>query len=385
MPDNKTSGSTIRQGDEIVRRRLSGPQASFPFNRKQLYLAARYEMQRSPLVYGMISQLASITISTGPSLLNPPDDEWETFIEEEIKLIDLLYQSRISKAVDGEIFWLLLDGNPLKVMLIETDQVDDPTADMITNHNGVVVDAFGEPIKYRMRKNHPESIRPSYDIIEVPASSMLMYAHIMRASQVRGVTELAPALPLIALLTRLNEASISTAESLATFTGVLETDLPPGAEQIIAQPFEALELPRNALISLPAGWRLNAPQLTQRQFEFTELRKDIIREIGRALNLPFNIAAGDSSNYNFSSARLDHLALRRIVRRERKKIEQKLLNPLLEAYTSIKNLPLQKPIEWIWPSDDLIDPVNEMEAIAKGIELGLVDPETQQLKIKENL
>ena len=39
---------------------------------------------------------------------------------------------------------------------------------------------------------------------------------------------------------------------------------------------------------------------------YAEFKKEILNEIARCLNMPFNIAAGNSSGYNYASGRLDH-------------------------------------------------------------------------------
>ena len=39
---------------------------------------------------------------------------------------------------------------------------------------------------------------------------------------------------------------------------------------------------------------------------YAEFKKELLNEIARCLNMPFNVAAGNSSGYNYASGRLDH-------------------------------------------------------------------------------
>ena len=39
---------------------------------------------------------------------------------------------------------------------------------------------------------------------------------------------------------------------------------------------------------------------------YAEFKHEILNEIARCLNMPFNIASGNSSGYNYASGRLDH-------------------------------------------------------------------------------
>ena len=57
---------------------------------------------------------------------------------------------------------------------------------------------------------------------------------------------------------------------------------------------------------MPGGWRLGQIQAEQPSTTYAEFKKEILNEIARCLNMPYNVAAGNSSGYNYASGRLDH-------------------------------------------------------------------------------
>jgi capsid protein len=360
-------------------RLVSGPKASLPFNRKQVVQQVRFELARNPDVAGMLNTLAAMTISSGP---RTDDDDFNAYADQ-IGLSELLFQSRVAKARDGEIFWLLVesDGQVLP-LLIEAEQVTDFGQMVQQNHDGIIVDELGRPVEYHILANHPESMLPVWERISYPASQVLHYRAVSRTSQIRGISELYPALPYIAMLSRLTEAAVRTAEIHASLSGALKSDVVPGSEQLVAEPFERIEVPQGGLLALPAGWELQTFPQAQRNLELSEIRSALLKSIGRSLGLPAHLALGDSSAYNFSSARLDHLTFRELIRRERKLIERTILNPLYMVFSFGRVLEgerVQLPT-WQWPPSQIIDAETEVGAIGQAIEIGLTTVEEERAK-----
>ena len=69
---------------------------------------------------------------------------------------------------------------------------------------------------------------------------------------------------------------------------------------------DLVELERRMATVLPGGWRMGQIQAEQPSTTYGEFKKEILNEIARCLNMPFNVAAGNSSGYNYASGRLDH-------------------------------------------------------------------------------
>jgi len=60
--------------------------------------------------------------------------------------------------------------------------------------------------------------------------------------------------------------------------------------------------------------------------------RTILREIARCLNMPYNVIAGDSSDSNFASGRLDHQVYFRTLEGLRKDAENRILDRLLAEF-----------------------------------------------------
>jgi capsid protein len=88
-------------------------------------------------------------------------------------------------------------------------------------------------------------------------------------------------------------------------------------ESQAAEPFEPIELEQRALgdharqledVAVASG---ATPATT-----YAEFKKEVLNEIARCLNMPFNVAAGNSSGYNYASGRLDHQTYFKAIRVE---------------------------------------------------------------------
>ena len=60
------------------------------------------------------------------------------------------------------------------------------------------------------------------------------------------------------------------------------------------------------LLTMPEGWDATQFKPEQPTSSYKEFKGEILNEMGRCLNAPFNVIAGNSSGYNYSSGRLDH-------------------------------------------------------------------------------
>jgi len=111
---------------------------------------------------------------------------------------------------------------------------------------------------------------------------------------------------------------------------------------------------------------------------YGEFKKEILNEIARCLNVPFNVAAGNSSGYNYSSGRLDHQTYFKSIRVEQSEMAHIALDPLLRAFLTeailVRGLlPPQTraliaagdlPHQWYWDGMEHVDPAKEATAQA---------------------
>jgi capsid protein len=196
-----------------------------------------------------------------------------------------------------------------------------------------------------------------------------------RPGQARGIPDIMPALPLFAQLRRFTLAVLAAAETAADFAGILYTDAPANGEADAAEPFESIELEKRALLTMPGGWKMSQLQAEQPATTYAEFKREILNEIARCLNMPFNVAAGNSSGYNYASGRLDHQTYFKAIRVEQVHLETAVLDRILaawfdEAVLIPELLPAglgaiaDWPHQWFWDGQEHVDPAKEASAQA---------------------
>ncbi len=292
---------------------------------------------------------------------------------------------RMARATDGESFAILTTNVKLPtrvqldLRLVEAEQVCTPdlASGTANSVDGVVFDADGNAVEYHVLRKHPGdgnfSQQIEYD--RLPADSVLHWFRMDRPGQARGIPDIMPALPLFAQLRRFTLAVLAAAETAADFAGILYTDAPAGGEADAAEPFEPIELEKRALVTMPGGWKMAQMQAEQPATTYAEFKHELLNEIARCLNMPYNVAAANSSGYNYASGRLDHQTYYKSIRVEQSHIETVILDRLLAAWLDEAALVPDLlpsglgPIaswshQWFWDGHEHVDPAKEANAQA---------------------
>jgi len=372
---------------------LSANAANSADVRRILRNRSRYEVANNSYARGIVLTLANDTIGTGPRLqMLTEDAEANRRIEQEfarwskaVGLAEKLRTMRIARAQDGESFAILTNNRnlptsvQLDLRLVEADQVCTPDLSVLTENaiDGIVFDAAGNPVEYHVLREHPgdTSRRFILEYDRLPASSVIHWFRADRPGQARGIPDIMPALPLFAQLRRFTLAVIAAAETAADFAGILYTDAPAGGESEAAEPFEPIELEQRALVTMPGGWKMSQLQAEQPATTYAEFKKEILNEIARCLNMPFNVAAGNSSGYNYASGRLDHQTYFKAIRVDQSHLECVILDRILAAWLDEAALiPGFLPgnlgpfvdwsHQWFWDGHEHVDPAKEASAQA---------------------
>ena len=387
---------------------LAAVSEALPQTRGVLRRRSRYECRNNTYAKGLISTLAGDLIGTGPRLqMTTPDADFNAFVEAEwrawadtVHLADTLRLMDETRRRDGECF-ALFARNPdaeaaglpgVDLLLIEGDQVAHPFGAAYgpvsgKGDDGVVCDPVtGRVLGYKVLKAHPGDMRlyaDKFEADDVDADQVIHWFKRDRPGQLRGLPELAAALPLFAYLRRIDLATLAREEVAASMTAVLESDMPTSGEAEDFTPFEQIEIDRGMMVTLPAGQKLhqfesNRPGAVHGQYVDT-----ILRSIGRAVDVPFGVVAGDSSKYNYSSGRLDLLAYDRRQDSERNLFRTKVLDRVLRAWWAEFQLmypqallvspnPNRLPAHgWYFDARPSIDPLKDATADAQNLTNGV--------------
>ena len=293
-------------------------------NRRKARRRARYETSNNPHLRGMVETKASDTVGDGPNLqmLSPDGQEievaWKSWADE-IRLTEkLLTLWAAGKQIDGEGIGLLYDDGAvrhevkLNLQLIESEQMGNPFAEMDSEHiyDGVYHSA-SQPSAYYIYDEHPEAyaypVLPTYTGKWYEASRVIHTFRHYRIGQLRGATELGPALPFAAILRRFTLATLDAAEIAAQISLWLETDATPdeGPQTYSDGAFTQMPTTRNMLITAPYGWHAKQIKSEQPIDTYESFVRVVVTQMGKSIGMPAALSYGDSSSYNMASGRLD--------------------------------------------------------------------------------
>jgi len=360
--------------------------------RLRLRKNARYEVANNSYAKGIVLTLANYLIGTGPRLQMLDDDKVlcrqveSEFIRwaNEIDLSGKLRAMRMARAQDGEAFAMLVS-NPkrenisLDLRLIEADQIDTPAMASTDYIEGIKFDEYGNPASYCVYKYHPGGLNGGFaDFDNVSAQYIIHWFRTDRPGQIRGIPEITPALPLFAQLRRYTLAVLNTAEILAEFTMFLKSSGTPEAgpanvSEKLGGDFAELEVGRGLMTTLPEGWEAYQVKSEQPSTTYPQFKQEILNEIARCLNIPYNIAACNSSSYNYASGRLDHQTFFKSNAVDRSNCELIVIDKVFNAWLveAVKffgwNLKNTKHL-WYWDGLEHVDPVKEATAQATRLE-----------------
>lgn len=376
---------------------FSADAALNPGVRRAIRERCRTQIENDPNAEGIVDTYANDVVGTGPSVQVLSDDQVandkirDAFQEwaETDNLSEKLRLCVRAGLVDGEIFGLMMT-NPrlnhpvkLSIKLIETEQVSDPNPRAFTNPtDGIILDEFDNPVKYVVLREHPGAtmrVDPlAYDVFS--ADLVLHYFKKKRAGQHRGVSMLAPSLIRFAYLNRFTLATIVAAEHAANHAGIIYSEAgPDGAEAV--EPMDTIEFDKGTWTTMPSGWRLEQMKAEHPSTTFEMFKKEMMGDAGRCVSMPTNVSTLNSSGYNFSSGKLDHLVYHKALGIVRALLVKMLLNRIFDAWldeaalagiipklkvgdrTSVKR-------RWSWPGMEAIDPTAESKATTENIANG---------------
>lgn len=341
-----------------------------PATRAKLRARARYEVANNCYAAGLCSTLATDTIgyvapvplvSTGDNKLNTfLEGEWKTWSEAPVvNLPEKLFTLDFSRRTDGESFQLSITdtdetenqtGYALNLVIIPQARVTDntfftrgevetrtverngyQTQVSLLNDDGVVVNTLtGFPHEFWVSNVVDESRLIRSNPIQISGRYMKQWFRPTYPGQYRGVCEIGAALGLFAQLRRFGLATLSAAEIAAMLTAILKTTLPMDGNDGPAPlaPFSTREFERNMITAMPDGWDLYQMKAEHPISNYEMFVNMVLREIGRLLDVPFGIVAGDHSKYNYSSARLDVTGYDERKKYDRSQLAIRNLNPL---------------------------------------------------------
>jgi capsid protein len=290
--------------------------------RRKLVPRSRYETANNGYVDGIHKTLANYLVSRGVALRLLTKDK---AFAKEVKAAWWRWQKAIglrrklscmaqARSGDGEGVGIVRV-NPrvhgqvkLDVVLIETEQMATPTLPYkATGYiDGIRFDEWGNPEYYDILPQHPGGQWAVLNITpeQIPAKYVLHWFALRRAGQHRGVPELRSTMNVGASSRRWREATVSSAETAASMSGVLQAKMAP-LDDDAPDPMTSLEIERRMMTVLPDGYDLQQLDGKHPNAQYKEFHRSQVNETGRPKSVPTNVALCDSSDSNFASGKLD--------------------------------------------------------------------------------
>jgi capsid protein len=297
-----------------------------------------------------------------------------------------------AKVGDGEGFLVavnnpgLTDKVKLDIVGIECDQVTTPWLPYAEPNkiDGIKFDEFGNPVSYDLLKYHPGSpwssllVKPQ----EIPARFVFHLFREDRPGQHRAVPELTATLGLFAQGRRYRESTVTAAENIANLSILVKTGADPddGPDQLTT--FSTLPVQKGMMVALPGGGDAFQPRPEQPSSTYESFNRAQLCEEARPLNMPYNLAACDSSGYSFSGGRLDHLTYFVGVDVDQADIEDQMLDPLFDLWWPEAVLAYDWSLDpervpqhaWDWPARPDIDESKSASARETDLRTGSRSP-----------
>jgi len=189
------------------------------------------------------------------------------------------------------------------------------------------------------------------------------------------------------------------AETAANHAAILKTQANAfedvGEDASVYDAFEGVDIDRGMMTVLPYGYELQQFKAEHPTTTFVEFRNALLLEIARPINMPRNKVLGDSSGYNYSSARMDHQIYYHGIEVERGDWDIDALDRVFEWWldeailAGLFSVPTMGwvPRRWTWPQAASVNPLQDAQTAISLIEAGLlleddylverqIDPET---------
>lgn len=393
---------------------LAADAAAQPGIRYILRNRSRYEVHNNCYARGVGETIANDFVGTGPRL-HIDDDRFSEDVQADIEAkfqawaaaIDLpgkLRLMRKARRQDGESFGTKITNpklrHPVKLdlKLVEADRVRFVNVQllMVPSIDGIRLDEHDNPVSYHILKVHPGFwsyatgyIGMPWEFEEWPAEQVIHWFRKDRPEQHRGLPELLPALPLYATLRRFTQATLDAAETAADFAVLLKTQAGAVADVETFAAFSTVPLERRMMAALPEGYDAEQMRPEHPSTTYPMFKREIIAEIGRCENVPYNVIAADSGDSSFSSGQLDHKLYFRTREIERAEAKTLILDNLFRDWLAeaalIEPEAGQQPYlpqelrvpnatiahSWHWDSNELGDPLKLAAAKATDLKSGL--------------
>ena len=282
---------------------------------------------------------------------------------------------------------------PLQLQLLQAEMLPFEKTEMDPNGNrircGIEFDLIGRRVAYHFRRRHPGDSTDQRvavpDTVRVPAEEVLHIYRPIDAGQIRGLPHVAPAMVRLFLLDQYDDAELDRKKTAAMFAGFITKTAPEdpmmgeGAADLDGAAIASLE-PGTMQVLLPGeDVKFSSPADVGGGYEAFQYRT--LLSVSASLGLPYHLVTGDVRQANYSSLRAELVEFRRrIGQLQHGVMAHQLCRPIwrrwletavLSGALDIGDRAVARPVQWIPPRWDWVDPLKDIQAQVLAMEAGI--------------
>ena len=287
---------------------------------------------------------------------------------------------------------------PIQLQLLQSEMLPFDKTETAANGNrircGIEFDAIGRRVAYHFRRRHPgdstDQGMTATETVRVPAEDVLHIYRPIDAGQIRGLPHVAPAMVRLFLLDQYDDAELDRKKTAAMFAGFITKTAPE--EQLMGE-IEATD-DSGATVSLEPGTlqvllpgedvKFSSPADVGGGYEAFQYRT--LLSVSASLGLPYHLVTGDVRQANYSSLRAELVEFRRRVEQLQhgviahqlcrpvwaRWLETAVLSGALDLPDFARSPARYRPVNWIPPRWDWVDPLKDIQAQVLAMEAGII-------------
>jgi len=283
---------------------------------------------------------------------------------------------------------------PMQLQLLQSEMLPFEKTETAPGGNpircGIEFDLIGRRVAYHFRRRHPGDSTDRRDVIpetsRVPAEDVLHIYRPIDAGQIRGLPHVAPAMVRLFLLDQYDDAELDRKKTAAMFAGFITKNAPEdplmGEVEDTGEGIGIASLEPGTLQVLLPGEdiKFSSPADVGGGYEAFQYRT--LLAISASLGLPYHLVTGDVRQANYSSLRAELVEFRRrIGQLQHGVLAHQFCRPVwtrwleaaaLSGTLELPDMARAKPVHWIPPRWDWVDPLKDIQAQLLGINAGLV-------------
>lgn len=246
--------------------------------------------------------------------------------------------------------------SPVQIQLLQSELLPYETMDLPNGNrlrHGIEFDKIGRRVNYHFYRNHPGDItnKSSIERSIVPADEICHIYKPLDAGQVRGLSEIAPAMVKLFILDQYDDAELDRKKTAAMFAGFVTSE--PGEDIFDDAEDGLLPLEPGLLQMLNPGQDIKFSEPADVGSNYEAFQRRVLLAASAAMRIPYHMVTNDVSGANYSSLRASLVDYRRrISQLQYSTIIHQFMRPVWGAF-----------VEGLWLSGKLDIPAGEVDAI----------------------